>query len=249
MRPSPHEHELATLVHSSFLSWPLSRRLAPKRPWKSVTPTNVPTVISAGPEWIPLRPELEIEPGSALDFTDLAGTGSPAGKHGAVIARPDGQFAFADSPDQARRFYGVNLCFSAQYLSHDQADRLAERLARLGYNAVRVHHYEGELIGGQTNSTTLNPQRLDQLDYLAAALFRHGLYLTTDLFVSAARAVPGSRHRPRGDHPDGHFQDPGAGPRRRLRELAEVQPRLARTTSTLTPSGVTRRNLRWPGLP
>jgi hypothetical protein len=152
------------------------------------TPINAPTVITAGPEWIPLRPEMEIEPGSALDFSDLAGTGSPAGKHGLVIARPDGQFAFVDSPDQPRRFYGVNLCFSAQYLAHDQADRLAERLARLGYNAVRFHHYEGELISGQTNSTTLNAQKLDQLDYLAAALIRHGLYLTTDLFVS--RPVP-----------------------------------------------------------
>ena len=43
------------------------------------------------------------------------------------------------------RFYGVNLCFSAHYITHEQADRLAERLARLGYNAVRLHHYEGEL--------------------------------------------------------------------------------------------------------
>jgi hypothetical protein len=151
---------------------------------EEVTRTNAPMVITAGPEWIPLRPEMEIEPGSALDFSDLAGTGSPAGKHGLVIARPDGQFAFVDSPDQPRRFYGVNLCFSAQYLAHDEADRLAERLARLGYNAVRFHHYERELISGQTNSTTLNPQKLDQLDYLAAALIRRGLYLTTDLFVS-----------------------------------------------------------------
>ena len=82
--------------------------------------TNPPVIISAGSEWIPLRTELEIEPGSALDFSHLGFSEAPAGKHGRVIARPDGQFAFADSPKQIRRFYGVNLCFSAQYLAKEQ---------------------------------------------------------------------------------------------------------------------------------
>ena len=89
-------------------------------------------------------------------------TDVPAGKHGRVIALSSGQFAFEDSPEQPRRFYGVNLCFSAQYLSHEQADKLANRLARLGYNAIRIHHYERELTQGQTNSTTLNPQKIDK---------------------------------------------------------------------------------------
>ncbi len=150
--------------------------------------TNPPVVISAGTEWIPLRPELEIEPGSALDFSAMGLTDAPAGKHGRVIARPDGQFAFADSPDQPRRFYGVNLCFGAQYVSQAEADRLAERLSRLGYNALRIHHYERDLTQGQTPTTTLNSQKLDQFDYLMAALIKRGIYLTTDLYVS--RPVP-----------------------------------------------------------
>jgi hypothetical protein len=157
-------------------------------PKDSAAQSIAPTAITAGPDWIALRPELEIEAGSALDFSGLGFTEAPAGKHGRVIARPDGQFAFADSPGQARRFYGVNLCFSALCLPKDQADRLAERLARLGYNALRIHHYEGELVRGQIDSTTLNPQKLDQFDYLMAALIRRGLYLTTDLFVS--RSIP-----------------------------------------------------------
>lgn len=145
-------------------------------------------VITSGPDWIPLRPDLDVEPNSALDFSALGLTEAPAGRHGRVLARPDGQFAFADSPDRARRFYGVNFCFSAQYIPKDQADKLAERLARLGYNAVRLHHYERELVQGQPETTTLNPRKLDQLDYLVAALIRRGLYLTTDLYVS--RPVP-----------------------------------------------------------
>jgi hypothetical protein len=69
-----------------------------------------------------------------------------------------------------------------------RALRLAERLYRLGYNALRVHHYERELVQGQAQSTTLNPEKVDQLDYLLAALIHRGIYLTTDLYVS--RPVP-----------------------------------------------------------
>ena len=106
-----------------------------------------PVVIRAGDEWIPLHPDLEIESGSALDFSALGFVDAPAGKHGRVIARPDGQFAFAALPDQPRRFYGVNLCFGAHYLSKEECDRLADRLVRLGYNTLRIHHYERELTG------------------------------------------------------------------------------------------------------
>lgn len=147
-----------------------------------------PVTLDAGPEWIPLTPELEIEAGSALDFSQMGWIDAPAGKHGPVIVNPDGHFAFADTPAVPRRFYGVNLCFGAHYMTRDEAERLAERLARLGYNSVRIHHYERDLTQGQRPTTTLNPEKLEQFDALMAALIRRGLYLTTDLFVS--RAVP-----------------------------------------------------------
>jgi hypothetical protein len=150
--------------------------------------TDGHTTITAGPDWIPLRSELDIEPGSALDFSTMGFTDAPAGKHGRVIARPDGQFTFEKTPKQPVRFYGVNLCFGAHYLEKGEADRLAERLRRLGYNALRIHHYERDLVQGQERSTKLNPQRLDQFDYLTSALIHRGIYLTTDLFVS--RPVP-----------------------------------------------------------
>ena len=146
------------------------------------------TTIVAGPEWVPLKLDLDIEPHSALDFSTLGLQDAPAGKHGRVISRPDGQFVFEKQPDMAQRFYGVNLCFSALFLTHEQSDRLAVRLQRLGYNAIRVHHYEGELVSGQPSSTALNPEKLDQLDYFLAACSKRGIYITTDLFVS--RPVP-----------------------------------------------------------
>ena len=92
---------------------------------------------------------------------------APAGKHGPVIARPDGTFAYEKKPQEPVRFYGVNFCFSAHYIPHEQADRLAERLARVGYNAIRVHHHEGELVspGSGLNSMPVNkpPARTEVL--------------------------------------------------------------------------------------
>ena len=145
---------------------------------------DVPGVIAAGAEWIPLKVDLNIEPDSALDFSKMGFNDTPAGKAGRVIARPDGQFAFEKEPGRIRRFYGVNLCFGANYMSHEQADILADRLMRLGYNAVRIHHYEGELSDKQPSSLAFNAEKLDQLDYLLAAFGKRGLYITTDLFVS-----------------------------------------------------------------
>lgn len=105
-----------------------------------------PVTITAGEDWIPLDVELDIEPDSALDFSSMGLQDAPAGKHGRVIARTDGTFAFANAPDKPVRFYGVNFCFSAHYISHDEADRIAERLVRVGYNAIRVHHHEREMV-------------------------------------------------------------------------------------------------------
>ncbi|MCK4376251.1 MAG: hypothetical protein KAX19_13015, partial [Candidatus Brocadiae bacterium] len=68
-----------------------------------------PVTIEAGPDWVPLAVELDIMPGSALDFSAMGQLDPPAGGRGWLIARPDGQFAFEDDPDTPRRFYGVNL--------------------------------------------------------------------------------------------------------------------------------------------
>ncbi|MCK4284482.1 MAG: hypothetical protein KAX44_09215, partial [Candidatus Brocadiae bacterium] len=144
-----------------------------------------PVTIEAGADWIPLATELDIAAGSALDFSQMGQVDPPAGKHGWLIATPDGQFAFEKDPETPRRFYGVNLCFSAHYISPDEADRLAERLMRLGYNTVRFHHYERELVDrSKGTSTAPSSERLDQLDYLVAALKKRGIYMTTDIFVS-----------------------------------------------------------------
>ena len=142
-----------------------------------------PITLTAGADWIPLELKLDVQPGSALDFSPFFAD-APAGKHGRVIVRPDGHFGF-EKKDAPVRFYGVNLCFSANYVEKDEADRLADRLARVGYNTVRIHHYEGDLIDREApNSYTLRKDNLDRLDYLLAAFKKRGIYVKTDLYVS-----------------------------------------------------------------
>ena len=162
---------------------------------------DLPVAMAANSEWIPLKTELDVEPGSALDLSGCGFTDGPCGAKGRVIATPEGHFAYASDPKTARRFYGVNLCFSAVFLPKEQVDRLLDRLVRLGYNTVRIHHYEN----GFTKPIwkpgfDWDPEHVDQFDYMIAGCAKRGLWVTTDLFVS--RPVPGKQIGLTGDYPD-----------------------------------------------
>ena len=146
-----------------------------------------PVTLQAGPGWIPLKQETEILAGSALDFSRMGFTDAPAGQYGRIVSKGP-HFEFEKKPGVPQRFYGVNLCFTANYLEPEQAARLAAHLARIGYNALRLHHHDGGLVEGAADGTTLNPANLSRLDALMAACISNGLYVTTDLYVS--RSVP-----------------------------------------------------------
>lgn len=134
-----------------------------------------PFAIAEGDGWVRLDGGCGIAAGSALDFSGMGLQDAPAGNHGWLKA-VGGHFEFEALPGRHQRFYGVNLCFSANYPPREVADALAERLVRLGYNSVRVHHHDGEWVK--------NPASRDRLDYLLARLFEKGIYATTDLYVS-----------------------------------------------------------------
>ena len=142
--------------------------------------------VRASDDWVPVNDTTAVKAGSALDFSAAGWIDAPAGKHGRVVRKGD-HFEFAGKPGVKQRFYGVNLCFSANYMSAADAEELATRLSRLGYNALRIHHYERELCD-RKDGTTIRPEKMAELDNLLNACIRHGIYLTTDLFVS--RNVP-----------------------------------------------------------
>ncbi|MGN0847846.1 MAG: hypothetical protein ACI4RA_10750 [Kiritimatiellia bacterium] len=144
-----------------------------------------PVVVQAGEEWIPLDYRKDIEAGSALDFSNQGLQDAPAGKHG-WLKSVGGHFEFENLPGRRQRFYGVNLCFDANFPDHAFADQLVTRLVRLGYNTVRIHHYESAngVVKDAADGLALNPERMDRLDYLLAKLIEKGVYVTTDLFTT-----------------------------------------------------------------
>jgi hypothetical protein len=127
---------------------------------------------------------------------------APAGKHGFVRVE-DGHFA----TDAGRiKFNAINLTGPANFPSHEDADRLAARLARFGINCVRLHYFdapygnlrEAEETGlfGVGDSVPekfradpelvvpFDPEALDRLDYLIAALKKRGIYVNMNLHVA-----------------------------------------------------------------
>ncbi|EIP99121.1 hypothetical protein OpiT1DRAFT_03625 [Opitutaceae bacterium TAV1] len=149
------------------------------QPAASVT---VPLTIDGNADWVAHRHTLDIAPDGAFDFSFLAD--APAGKHGSVRTTPDGHFEFSERPGQPVRFYGVNLTFTANFPKDAASARqLAGRLARSGYNAARLHHLERFLIrAGASSPADFDPDRIEQLDTLFAALKQAGLYISIDLY-------------------------------------------------------------------
>ena len=153
----------------------------------------------ASPDWIPYpapAPGTDwIEPGSALDFSAVVPRHEPAGAFGRVIAAGD-HFELEGRPGEPFRLCGANLCGQANLPDPEDADRFAANLARLGYNTVRVHHHEVHFVSPQTRKPRgdgagldVDPDSWRRFDAFADACIRHGVYLSTDLFVSRSKAV------------------------------------------------------------
>lgn len=156
------------------------------------TPTTVGVreqfVVKAGRSWIPCKYLKTPEKGSALDFSEICRRDVPAGRYGFLKA-VDGHFEFEGRPGEAVRFWGANITSSACFpKTDDDAAALAERLARIGYNSVRIHHHDWGCAKGVKKSGELNSDYMARLDRFIYECIERGLYITTDLYVS--RDVP-----------------------------------------------------------
>lgn len=148
---------------------------------------ETPRYIVNGKNWRPFKFLRDIVPGSVMDFSNRLD--APAGKYGPVVIR-NGHFEFRDRPGTPVRFYGTNLCGRVCTMNRKWIDRLVERLAADGFNAVRFHHQD---------SIYNNPERLERFDYFIAALKKRGIYFTTDLYVTYhpfAATIPKVEKRP-----------------------------------------------------
>ena len=143
--------------------------------------SNTTVTMTADSNWRSCELPTHSEDGSALDWSFLQN--APAGRHGPVVVR-NGHFSFRDLPAETVRFYGANLCFNAQFQDKPQCDQLVRQLIRMGYNTLRLHHYD-HIISKEAGDgkVALNAEKMDQLDYLFSECRKNGIYLSIDLYT------------------------------------------------------------------
>ena len=97
----------------------------------------------------------------------------PAGRHGFVQSR-DGKFMFEDGT--RARFLATTNGWSAWVVSHEDAERMAAYLARMGINLLRIFP-QGNIAGDDPATFTLDAEKQEKLDYLLAELKKRGIYI------------------------------------------------------------------------
>jgi len=121
---------------------------------------------------------------AAASATDVsAWLEKPAGRSGFIAAKNGHLFA----GDTRQRFIGVNVAFGANFPTHADAEKIAARMAKFGINCVRFHHMDMQsapagIFAG--DGRTLDPERLDRLDYFISQLKERGIYADLNLHVS-----------------------------------------------------------------
>jgi hypothetical protein len=114
-------------------------------------------------------------------ITDISSTlDKPAGLHGFIRVK-DGHFFTSKGRLQ---FAGINNTYEANFPTHEHADLTALRLARFGFNCVRLHHCDEKGFWGTNNKTVFDETKLDLFDYNIAALKKQGIYVNLNLHCS-----------------------------------------------------------------
>jgi hypothetical protein len=161
-------------------------------------------VPAAAADWLAVRETgLEIPPGSPLDFSALLpnraiGPESAIGGNRRVVAGAGGRLAFADRPDEPARMLCASLAWSPAsggFPAHAEANRYARQLAMRGYNLARLHFVDGALMFGRDGDFDFDPDTLDRIHYLMAALKRNGIYWMIDGMTSWRGAYGGHDDR------------------------------------------------------
>lgn len=126
---------------------------------------------------------------SNLDVSSIV-LDSPAGKHG-FLTKKNGHFYFEDGT--RIRFWGTNMSYDSNFPTKQKAKSVADELASLGFNIVRLHHMDSEynsIFDNPTDNTRkLDEEKLDRLDYFIYCLKEKGIYVDINLHVSRSFTI------------------------------------------------------------
>ncbi|MDQ2733353.1 MAG: carbohydrate binding domain-containing protein, partial [Armatimonadota bacterium] len=161
-------------------------------------PMKTPIIITAVLLFLSAGPALAADPfpfvipwdDATPSMTDVSFLNDgPAGSHGFIVAT-NGHFAESIGGKRVR-FFAVNMAASSAFPTHEDAEKVAGRLAKYGVNLVRLHHMDNNWNQRESlidfafkDHQHLNPQQLDRLDYLIYQLKLHGIYSNINLHVS-----------------------------------------------------------------
>ena len=127
---------------------------------------------------------------SPLDLSFLNANDKPAGKHGFVKAQSD-QLVFEDGTPV--KFWGTNVMAYALFSSPDDEIKThAKRIAKLGFNLVRIHHHDSGWVkpnifeNPDDNTQELSNDSFKKLDLWIKSLKDEGVYVWLDLHVGRA---------------------------------------------------------------
>ncbi len=145
--------------------------------------------------WVPFVPAYKSVLDNALNISSQINRHAPAGKYGFVTVR-NGRFEFENG--ERALFFGGSLPAAAPFPpTREEADNVAAYLAKIGCNIIRIHLYDDNhytehntprtnIFGKGADSSALDPERMDQLDYLMFALKKQGIYAFWDLHSARA---------------------------------------------------------------
>jgi hypothetical protein len=126
---------------------------------------------------------------TALDVSFL--NSKPAGANGFITVK-NGHFAEGKTGKRVR-FLATNITGGDCWPSHEDAEKIAGRLAKYGVNLVRLHHMDNSWSidsGGSIwdknfkDRRHIDPAHLERLDYFISQLKKNGVYVNINLHVS-----------------------------------------------------------------
>ena len=125
--------------------------------------------------WFAWEPELDGFGKEAL--LDLRGLNEKVAGESGFVGRKGHEFLLGGGTPV--RFWAVNVGPGNAGGSHESVDYLAEKLAKLGVNMVRVH---GGIYDFAKGPTGIDARKLDDIQYLVAAMKKRGIYSTLSIY-------------------------------------------------------------------